>query len=252
VAELLLCELIKLARKKLAVLRISPDFQSADSWLEELLTRRCCQPATEAIQHTSTMRLDLRKTPEELISAMRRSRRFEVRKFEREKPPEWTISFERSNENLATFHQMYSETLKRQGNSYKSLTELQQLSEHLEDPKMNLALMYYQDKPVAGAILLGHGQRLWYLYGGSVKGDKLISKAGVYLQWEIIKWSKTQGYTEYDLHGMPLESKPGDPFHGVYTFKKGFGGQIVELIGEFNYSPVPMLERLLEKYLQKI
>lgn len=252
VAELMLRELIKLTRRKIAVLRISPDFQSDDTWLKEILAHQRCQTAAHAIQHTSTMRLDLRKTSEELISAMRRSRRFEVRKFERERPPAWTISFECSNNNLATFHQMYVDTLKRQGNSYKSLEELQRLSEHLQAPKMNLALMYYQDQPVAGAILLGHGRRLWYLYGGSAKGDKLISKAGVYLQWEIIKWGKAQEYTKYDLHGIPLESKAGDPFHGVYTFKKGFGGKMVELIGEYEYSQIPFMNRLLERHLSML
>jgi lipid II:glycine glycyltransferase (peptidoglycan interpeptide bridge formation enzyme) len=252
VVETLVDAVKKLTLRRLAVLRISPDYFVSESWIRNLLKSRGFSLASKSVQHTSTMRIDIRQSPEELISLMRRSRRFEVRKYERERPLAWTVSFDRSQNSLQEFYSMYVETLERQGNSYKSLEALCLMEQYRGPKELSVAIMRYEGRPVAGAIVLGQGRRLWYLYGGSVKGDKLIGRSGVYLQWEIIKWAMEEGFEEYDLHGIPLKSEPGDKFHGVYTFKKGFGGSVVELIGEFNYSPIPMLDHLLEGYLERL
>ncbi len=58
------------------------------------------------------------------------------------------------------------------------------------------------------------------------------------LQWEAIRWAKQQGCTVYDLWGIPdypeevLEEQfmnRSDGLWGVYRFKRGFGGKIVQL-----------------------
>ena len=107
-------------------------------------------------------------------------------------------------------------------------------------------IVKYQNRPVAGAVIVAIGRRLWYLYGGSVKEDRTISGAGVVLHWEIIKWAKNQGYTEYDLQGMPEITGPDDPMYGIYRFKQAWGGELVHLIGEYDYTPYPFLGRILE------
>lgn len=35
------------------------------------------------------------------------------------------------------------------------------------------------------------------------------------------------------------------PLHGVYIFKRGFGGRYVELIGEYDYYPIGLLRRIV-------
>ena len=82
-----------------------------------------------------------------------------------------------------------------------------------------------------------------YLYGGSTE-EGLKSGANHALQWHAIQWARERGCTIYDFWGIPdllaqaaatddpaertrLEAAAAsDPLHGVFRFKKGFGGQI--------------------------
>ena len=66
------------------------------------------------------------------------------------------------------------------------------------------------------------------------------------LHWEIIKWAKHNGHTKYDLHGFPEPSGRDDPLYGVCPFKRGWGGELLRLVGEYDYSPYPLLGKLME------
>ena len=98
---------------------------------------------------------------------------------------------------------------------------------------------------------MSSGKRLWYLYGGSSQEHGAAAGAGVLLHWEIIKWAKTKGFAEYDLQGVPDEVNPDDPLHGVYVFKRGWGGKLVQLVGEYDYSPYPFLKTSMNWWVSR-
>ena len=52
------------------------------------------------------------------------------------------------------------------------------------------------------------------------------SQAANLLQYEMIKYSKSQGLEIYDLGGADVELNPESDDYGVTLFKKGFGGEI--------------------------
>ncbi|AVF26449.1 aminoacyltransferase FemX [Paenibacillus larvae subsp. larvae] len=54
------------------------------------------------------------------------------------------------------------------------------------------------------------------------------------IQWEMMKEAKKRGCTMYDFGGISGDLSPDNPLWGLYKFKKGFGGQFLEFIGEFN------------------
>ena len=53
-------------------------------------------------------------------------------------------------------------------------------------------------------------------------------KAANKIVWEAIRWAKSEGHEVFDFWGIPREPSPGNPLYGVYTFKKGFGGEEVD------------------------
>jgi lipid II:glycine glycyltransferase (peptidoglycan interpeptide bridge formation enzyme) len=58
-----------------------------------------------------------------------------------------------------------------------------------------------------------------------------------------MRWAKRRGITYCDFVGAP---KPGDrneddPYYGVYRFKLGFGGDIVEFLGCMDLAVRPRL-----------
>ena len=55
------------------------------------------------------------------------------------------------------------------------------------------------------------------------------------LHWEIIKWCKSNKYLIYDFQGVPENPTKDNPLWGIYLFKRGFGGRLVTLSGEYDY-----------------
>jgi lipid II:glycine glycyltransferase (peptidoglycan interpeptide bridge formation enzyme) len=79
------------------------------------------------------------------------------------------------------------------------------------------------------------------------------------LQWEAIRWAKSQGCCEYDLWGVPdvdlatLETNftsRNDGLWGVYRFKRGFGGELKRSIGPWDRVYNPFLYRLYSVWLK--
>lgn len=79
------------------------------------------------------------------------------------------------------------------------------------------------------------------------------------LQWEAIRWARSQGCIEYDLWGVPdvdlstLEAnfnKHNSGLWGVYRFKRGFGGELRRSDGPWDRIYNPMIYRLYSIWLK--
>jgi lipid II:glycine glycyltransferase (peptidoglycan interpeptide bridge formation enzyme) len=55
------------------------------------------------------------------------------------------------------------------------------------------------------------------------------------LQWEAMRWAKAAGCTRYDWWGAPDVLDESDPMWGVYHFKTGFGPELAQSIGAYDY-----------------
>ena len=60
----------------------------------------------------------------------------------------------------------------------------------------------------------------------SDEGLKL--QAMPYLYWNLIKYSKARGLSNFDMGGYDMEAKKGDKMYNINKFKSRFGGKIVE------------------------
>jgi lipid II:glycine glycyltransferase (peptidoglycan interpeptide bridge formation enzyme) len=76
----------------------------------------------------------------------------------------------------------------------------------------------------AGAMILKKDYPIWWL--GATDEKYSWHRANNLLQWEIIKWAKSQNYYCYDMGGT---SERSDINAGPDKFKKGFGGEYKEL-----------------------
>jgi lipid II:glycine glycyltransferase (peptidoglycan interpeptide bridge formation enzyme) len=81
------------------------------------------------------------------------------------------------------------------------------------------------------------------MYGGFDSACRNLM--GNYLiHWEIMRRGQAAGLKYYDLQGVPLVKDQNHPMYGFYRFKKGFNGQEVEFIGEYDFAPQGWLHRL--------
>jgi len=85
------------------------------------------------------------------------------------------------------------------------------------------------------AILVGWlSGRAYYLFGGSV-GVKRELMPAYAVQWAAMSDAARCGCRDYDLWGVPPSAADTDhPWHGLWQFKSGFGGDVVEYSGAWD------------------
>ena len=104
--------------------------------------------------------------------------------------------------------------------------------------------------PLAAAMFVFTDYEVVYLFSGSDDTYKHF-KAPYAIQWKIIQEAKEKGAQRYNFYGISGHFNEDEEGYGVYLFKKGFGADVVELIGSFQYVDRPK-EYKLYSGLRKI
>jgi lipid II:glycine glycyltransferase (peptidoglycan interpeptide bridge formation enzyme) len=238
--------LVQLARQRLAVVRVCPDVKRTTAWVEEILLEKGFHRARRSIGHTATIRLDLTQSLDQIIAGMSRTRRQNIRIIEKEGKI-WSYDFDDSIASLELLYGMYRKTIERAGKTPKSYHDLRLMHETLSSYGASIILtVRYDQRPVSTVLLVPMKKHFWGFAASMAEDAKELKYATVAMYWKIIQWAKNQGYAEFDLQGIPESAQPGDPLYGVYRFKQKWGGEEVHLIGDYDYTRIPFLVRLLE------
>jgi peptidoglycan pentaglycine glycine transferase (the first glycine) len=233
----LLEEIKKLARKHQAIfLKIDPDIPAKDPLWHEALKREGFRGVEkgegfEGIQPKYVFRLDISPDEEQLMKNFHQKTRYNIRLAERKGVK---IINNGTREDLTVFYRVLQETCARDRFLVRSFQYFADLYDLLTPPGFTrLFLAKFEDKVIAGAILLKIGDKAWYLYGAS-SNEARNTMPNYLMQWEMIKWAKSQGCTLYDFRGVSGDLSEDNPLYGLYRFKKGFSGEFTEFIGEYD------------------
>jgi lipid II:glycine glycyltransferase (peptidoglycan interpeptide bridge formation enzyme) len=213
----------------------------------------------EQIQFRNTFWIDLLDEEEKLLEQMKSKTRYNIRLSGRK-----GIQTRFGNQSdLAELYKMYADTSVRGGftirgeDYYRTLWDLFLDPElnHQIDPIAQPIIAEYEGQPVAGAIFFRFGRRTWYLHGMSLPDHS--DKMPTYLvQWEGIRWARSNGCAVYDMWGAPDQFDESDPLWGVFRFKNGFGGEVIRTLGAWDYPNRPILyyiyTRLLPVFLGRM
>jgi peptidoglycan pentaglycine glycine transferase (the first glycine) len=225
-------------------IKIEPDL-----WDDQPLTFNF-QPSIRSlhnIQPPRTIIIDLHRSEDDILARMKQKTRYNIRLAEKK-----GITV-RPWDDLPAFHQMMLVTGGRDGFGVHSL-EYYQRAYDLFHPTgiAELLVAEYEGKPLAALMVFARGRRAWYMYGAS--NDQERNRMPTYLlQWEAIRWARSQGAEEYDLWGVPdadeetLEAQftgSNDGLWGVYRFKRGFGGELRRAAQAMDRVYNPLLYRL--------
>lgn len=97
----------------------------------------------------------------------------------------------------------------------------------------DLQAKYGDLKTIGGITYFVYGHEVLSFLGGSY--DDFIEYQPFYtMHYEMIKYALDNQYDYYNFYGISKHLVESDPMYGVYLFKKGFGGEVVELIGEYD------------------
>ncbi len=236
-----LAALERIAREQRAIfVKIDPDIERVNG--EEpaavhKLIERGWRPSREQIQFKNTVLLDLGPSEEELLAGMKAKTRYNIRLAIKRglRVKEGTA------EDLSLFYEMYAETSARDGFIIRQFPYYRDtLGAFLEAGRAQMFLARLGDETIAGLVLFVFGARAWYFYGAS-RSSHRDAMPNHLLQWEAIRWAKTNGYHTYDFWGAPDKLDEQAPMYGVYRFKEGFGGRFTQHIGAYDYVLNPAL-----------
>ena len=95
-------------------------------------------------------------------------------------------------------------------------------------------MAFHEGKPIAGTLAILYGDKVWYLYGASSNEHRNLMP-NYMLQWKMIRWAIENHCRVYDFRGVSGDLSEDNPHYGLYRFKKGFGGEFTEFVGEYDY-----------------
>lgn len=195
--------------------------------------------------------LDINKSKEELFKEMDQRCRRCIKKYE--KYPLEIV--EVNDDNINDFKSIMQHTAIRQNHFDRSKRYYKNLKKYLGE-RCKLVIIYLdkdkfvenfkEDKlfeiinnderkkiPISAGVFIFDKERANYVYGGTFK-EYMSLMAPYKLQMEMIYLSQKKNIPLYDFGGISGNFTPNTENYGVYEFKRGFGGYVVEYIGEFD------------------
>jgi alanine adding enzyme len=85
---------------------------------------------------------------------------------------------------------------------------------------------------VAAIHFVCYGDEVVCVIGGTVQ-DYIYFNGATSLYWGMMLHALEKGYPRYNFYGTFGISGQDQEGHGGYAFKKGFGGEVVQLVGDF-------------------
>ena len=102
---------------------------------------------------------------------------------------------------------------------------------------------------LAASMFMTYGNEIVYLFSGSK--SEYLSFGGQYLiQWDMIKFGLKNKYKIYNFYGISGNFAEEDNRYGVFTFKQGFGGNVIEYLGDFDLvisKPIYLAYKVINK-----
>ena len=125
-------------------------------------------------------------------------------------------------------------------NKLKELTnQKQNITKEIEKYK-KYKKEYGNDITLSAHMIIEYGDKAWVLYAGN---HNALSETYVNYNtyYEHIKYCKEKGIKIYDQFGTIGDLSKTNPRLGLHEFKKKFGGDYVEFIGEWDYILNPFM-----------
>ncbi len=196
------------------------------------------------VQPRRTLYLDLTRDENDILAGMDRRTRYNVNLAGRKGV---AVRAGNAPEDLRVFYRLLEATIERKRFLVHALPYYEKVLE-LFGPASAVLVAEYDGEPLAAAFVLAFGRYAYYAHAASAATRREL-KATNKVVWEAVRWAKRAGYEVFDFWGIPREPSPRNPLYGVYTFKKGFGGETVEFAPPYDLPLKPVKYLLLSAAL---
>lgn len=212
-------------RERCVFVRLRPQLRHTPE-NQQLLSRYGVQKAPMHLHAEHTVILDLQRSEDDLLKAMRRQTRYEVRRAAK---LGIIVDWSNSEEIFREFHQVQAATALRQHFVPPDLNTLLAERAAFQDNARIYTARTAGGEPIAYGLILISGSEAEYFEAASTELNHKLPGAYA-LEWQVIKDLKKLGIKRYNLWGIAPQGQKNHRYAGVTTFKTGFGGEIVEFV----------------------
>lgn len=174
-----------------------------------------------------TSQLNLEKSLEDLLKAMRKNTR---RIIKRQEKYQVDIIKTTEQKSLQEFYDTHLELSKRQNFiPFKFNFLKKEFEAFAKDNQVMLIEARHKGELLASAFVIFYNQEASYHYG--VSGPLNNQYQGAYFcQWEAIKEAKKRGLKFYNFWGVAPKDQKKHRFYNLSIFKRGFGGEEIDYL----------------------
>lgn len=130
--------------------------------------------------------------------------------------------------------------------SKSAKTKLEELRKQKENTQSEInkykdyAKQYGNEITLSAHMIIEYGDKAWVLYAGN---HNILSETYVnyHTYYEHLRYCKSRGLRIYDQFGTIGDLREDNPLFGLHEFKRKFGGDYVEFLGEWDYVINPVM-----------
>lgn len=238
----------QLAKKcKAYIFRADPGMEMKDELFKKSVTEAGfkIKPAGknfDGVQPRFVYRLPISgKSEEEILSGFESKTRYNLRLSVRK----GVTVRQGSRDELPRFYEIMKETGTRDHFAIRPLSYFEKMYDLMSPKYLRFYVAEHEGDIIAATIAIYYGDKVWYLYGASSNSKRNVMP-NYQLQWEMIKWAKEMDCRIYDFRGVSGDLSPENPLYGLYRFKKGFNGELVEFVGEIEMVFKPWVKKIVD------
>lgn len=234
----LAAEIKSLGRKHRAiVVKMDPAIPETDAVAAQALRSAGYRAATSAeavggTQPKHVMKLNLRDSEEALLESFAPKWRYNIRLAERK----GVVVREATRADLPAWYEVLRVTARRDSFTVRALSYFEDLWDLIVAPGQGrLFLARVGGELIAGTLAFSLPPQCWYVYGASSNEHRNLMPNHA-LQWAMMQWARGQGCSVYDFRGVAPEvnGEPQGHLAGLNRFKRGFGAEYVEYLGDYD------------------
>lgn len=181
------------------------------------------------LQPFAVYRINVDKTDDELMSSYHSKARYSVRTSIKSD----AVCRLGTREDIPAFRALLADTAKRDGFTARGEEYFFDMYDSLGEDMVKLFIVECEGRPIAGSVLIRCGKKTWHMYAGSSEEHK-ETLPNFLMQWEMMRWSRDNSCTLYDMRGIAGEGDKLKPIDGLVRFKKRFGGELCSFVGRID------------------
>jgi lipid II:glycine glycyltransferase (peptidoglycan interpeptide bridge formation enzyme) len=191
--------------------------------------------AREDMTPASSLVVDLTGEEKDLLARMKPKTRYNIGLARRK----GVVVRPACEADLPVFYSLYRQTAQRNGFSPCGAAHFAAVFQGRTDAlsgqgRVLFLLAQHGQDVLAGAIVGVSGGTATFLYGASSGLKRNLMAPGL-MHWSAMRLTRALGCSRYDMGAVSPGDDPAHPFHGLYRFKTGFGGQIEYRCGTWDY-----------------